>query len=230
MNKKAYFSNKSNWWPPQKTWHIFRRNWCFLLLFIMVAAMGLITVNLHNFLAISQPVKEAEILVVEGWLPDYAIKEAIGEFNSGKYQLVITTGLPLSKGYYLAEYKNFAQLAAATMVKLGFDPNKLVAVPGPEVMKDRTYASAIALREWLQGAKNPVKAINLYTFGPHARRSWLLFKKALAPEITVGVIAVAPQDYDPQYWWRTSEGVRTVIGETIAYVYARLSLGGLPKP
>ncbi len=216
-------------WPIQKIWILAIKKWWLCLLFIMVL-LGIYTINLHNFLAINQPVSQAEILVVEGWLPDYAIKEAIGEFNSGKYQLVITTGLPLSKGYYLAEYKNFAQLAAATMVKLGFDPNKLVAVPAPEVMKDRTYASAIALREWLQGAKNPVKAINLYTFGPHARRSWLLFKKALAPEITVGVIAVTPQDYDPQQWWRSSEGVRTVIGETIAYVYARLSLGGLPKP
>ena len=229
MSKNIFNFSKSTLWLPDKICKFFKNILVFCLLFIFTIIV-ISTVNLHNFLAVSQPVKEAEILVVEGWLPDYAIKEAIGEFNSGKYQMVITTGLPLSKGYYLAEYKNFAQLAAATMVKLGFDPNKLVAVPGPEVMKDRTYASAIALREWLEAAKNPVKAINLYTFGPHARRSWLLFKKALAPEITVGVIAVAPQDYDPQQWWGSSEGVRTVIGETIAYIYARLSLGGLPRP
>lgn len=229
MSKNLFNFYPKTLWLTHTICKSFKNIWWLCLLFVLTIIV-ISTVNLHNFLAVSQPVKEAEILVVEGWLPDYAIKEAIGEFNSGKYQMVITTGLPLSKGYYLAEYKNFAQLAAATMVKLGFDPNKLVAVPGPEVMKDRTYASAIALREWLEAAKNPVKAINLYTFGPHARRSWLLFKKALAPEITVGVIAVAPQDYDPQQWWGSSEGVRTVIGETIAYIYARLSLGGLPKP
>lgn len=28
-------------------------------------------------------------------------------------------------------------------------------------------------------------------------------------------------EYDPRHWWRTSEGVRNVVGESIAYLYAR---------
>jgi hypothetical protein len=27
-------------------------------------------------------------------------------------------------------------------------------------------------------------------------------------------------DYDPKHWWRYSEGVREILGETIAYMYA----------
>ena len=31
--------------------------------------------------------------------------------------------------------------------------------------------------------------------------------------------------YERRHWWRVSEGVREVLGETIAYIYARFSSG-----
>jgi hypothetical protein len=56
----------------------------------------------------------------------------------------------------------------------------------------------------------------------HARRSQLLFAKALGPEISVGIIAVPNPDYDARRWWRYSEGVKDVISETAAYLYTKL--------
>ena len=35
-------------------------------------------------------------------------------------------------------------------------------------------------------------------------------------------MALEDGQFDWKHWWRTSLGVRTVIGETIAYAYARL--------
>jgi len=55
----------------------------------------------------------------------------------------------------------------------------------------------------------------------HARRTRLLFEEALGKSITVGIIAVPNPDYDARRWWRYSDGVREVIGESIAYIYAR---------
>jgi len=103
---------------------------------------------------------------------------------------------------------------------LGFPEEKLQAVSAPAVIKDRTYASAVALREWLEDSDLKVGSINLYTFGVHARRSWLIFKQVLAP-IKVGVIAAKSLDYAPNKWWISSAGVREVIAEAIAYIYAR---------
>jgi hypothetical protein len=34
------------------------------------------------------------------------------------------------------------------------------------------------------------------------------------------VIAANDQTYDANHWWRSSNGVRDVMGELIAYVYA----------
>ena len=36
----------------------------------------------------------------------------------------------------------------------------------------------------------------------------------------IGIIAIPDPDYDARHWWRYSEGVREILGESIAYLYA----------
>ena len=62
----------------------------------------------------------------------------------------------------------------------------------------------------------------MITGGPHARRSRLMFEKALGKGVTVGVMAIPANDYDERHWWHSSQGVRIIIGEALAYAYARL--------
>jgi len=62
--------------------------------------------------------------------------------------------------------------------------------------------------------------VQLITEGLHARRSRLMFQRALGKQVQVGVSAIGGRDYDPEHWWRYSAGVRGVIGETVAYLYA----------
>lgn len=201
-------------------WVLTAQGWLLTLLGF-IAFMLLIVTNIHPFLAPYSPIK-AEVLVVEGWITDYAIEDAIKEFERGGYQKLITTGLPLERGYYLAQYKNFAELSAATLITLGFDREKLVAVPTPYAIRNRTSASAQALHQWLANSGLEVKGINVFSLDVHARRSWLIFKQVLAPDVNVGIIAVKSQSYDPNHWWVSSEGVRSIISEGIAYIYARL--------
>jgi hypothetical protein len=40
--------------------------------------------------------------------------------------------------------------------------------------------------------------------------------------VKVGIIAIPTPDYEARRWWRYSEGVRAVLGESIAYLYAKL--------
>ena len=63
-------------------------------------------------------------------------------------------------------------------------------------------------------------SIDIVSIGVHARRSWVLFEKAFS-SVDVGVIAIKPIRYDTTRWWLSSEGVRNVISESIAYLYAR---------
>ena len=63
--------------------------------------------------------------------------------------------------------------------------------------------------------------MNVLTEEAHARRTWLLFQEALGKDVQVGVISVPNPDYDASHWWLYSDGVRDVIAETIAYIYAK---------
>ena len=115
-----------------------------------------------------------------------------------------------------------AELAAAILKQAGFDARLLTAVPSPPgLTKDRTYGSAVALRNWLRNAYPELKQLDVLTLGTHSRRTRLLFQKALGDSIRVGIIAVQDRDFDPDRWWMSSSGFRTVLDEGIAYFYAR---------
>jgi len=49
----------------------------------------------------------------------------------------------------------------------------------------------------------------------------MLFLKAFGKELRVGVISVEDRDHDLDHWWRSSQAVREVLGEAIAYIYAK---------
>jgi hypothetical protein len=112
--------------------------------------------------------------------------------------------------------------AVGSLVAAGVPGAAIVEAMGAPVHQDRTYHSAVNVRRWLESQGITSSSVDVITLGPHARRSRLLFEAALGPDVTVGVYAVPDPRYDLAHWWRSSEGVRSVLGETIAYVYARL--------
>ena len=156
------YPNKKLWgfleYKPR--WGLTIQGWIVILGLIFLIGLGLLR-NIHPFLAYSMRVK-GEILIVEGWLGDRELKGAIAEFQQQDYQLLITTGTPLYRGHYLSEYQNFAQLSAATLTKLGFDPQKIAVVPTPQVQRDRSSKGAIAVKEWLTKQNLEIAGINLY--------------------------------------------------------------------
>lgn len=200
-------------------WGLTKVAW--LILLLSVTLIGVITTaRIHPFLSICEPI-EAEVLIVEGWVDDLVLAGASAEFERGNYQLILTTGGSISKGSYLQPYQNFAELAAATLVALKIPPERVVAIPAPEVKTDRTAASALAVKKWLRQSKEKISGVNLYSYDVHTRRSWWLFKQILSPEIEVGAISHPTLNYDSKKWYRSSSGVRAIVSETIAYLYAR---------
>ncbi len=177
--------------------------------------------SIYPFLALNRP-RGGELLVVEGWIPDYSLSDLRAEFAKGKYGLLLVTGNPILKGEPLAEYKNYADLTRAILLKNGWPEDKVVAVPSSEALRDRTYAAARALKEWISQSTISVRSFTIYSRGAHARRTWMLFQMALKGQAEVGVIASRDLRYDEKRWWKTSEGVRDILDEMIAYLYARL--------
>ena len=194
--------------------------WGWIVTVLVALAAGLVCVlNIHAFLAIDCPAK-GQVLVVEGWIPDYAIPGAISEFEKNGYRQLIAVGGPIELGSHLSEFKSYARLSQARLIALGFKGERLVVLETGDIKNDRTYESAKAVRRWVASNGMQVKGLDVYTLGAHAWRSRLLFQKAFGDGVAVGVIAAENQSYDPGDWWKSSNGVRNVMSELIAYVYA----------
>lgn len=207
------FRRRETWLP---TWR-----GCLLIVLLVFVGGIFLLLGIHPFLAPNHPIAGG-ILVVEGWAPDYAMKTVAQEFSGGTPGKVYVTGGPIEHGAPLSEFKTYAELGAATLSKCGLGTNAVQAVPAPLVQQDRTFNSALALRKYLDenGIAHP--AITLISVGPHARRSRLLYEKAFGKQTRIGIIALAPREYDPKRWWRSSQGVRAVLSEIFAYCYVRL--------
>jgi hypothetical protein len=210
-------------------WFVVRKElwgvwWCFCLLTasFLFMVMCLLIVNLHSFLAETRRV-DAKVLVVEGWTHGYCVDAAANEFKSGNYDHLLTTGGPVEgMGSSSAIYDSEAWQSAGSLRKAGLPANKVQSIPSLFVCRDRTCNSALALRAWLLTNAPAVDRINVLTEDAHARRTLLIFQEALGPDIQVGIISVPNPDYDATHWWRSSEGVREVSDETVAYLYAKL--------
>jgi uncharacterized SAM-binding protein YcdF (DUF218 family) len=177
--------------------------------------------GLYPFLAVTQRVS-ANALVVEGWVHRYGIRAAVDEFQKGSYERVFATGGPvIGNGGYVNDQQTAASVGAQSLVRAGIGPDVVQMVPSHVIGWDRTYCSAVALRDWLKQHDVTVSGINIVTEAVHARRTRLLFQKAFGGGVKVGIIAVPNPDYDAKHWWRYSEGMKDVISEGAAYLYAR---------
>ena len=190
-----------------------------IALFILLFLAVFLRYFIYSFLAVSKPIYPANILIVEGWLEEPNLRAAIAEFETGNYQHLVTVGGHINLGWFLSDYKTVAEIASVTLLSLGFDQDKLTAIPSEKTTRDRTAATAIAFREWLSNHQTEVQGINIYSNNVHARRSYLIYKSHLPSTVKLGVIATKSQGHTPDNWWKSSSGIKTIVMELIAYCY-----------
>ena len=187
---------------------------------VFLASYWLITC-IYPFLAENHRI-DANVLVVEGWIHEYAIRAAVKEFRTGSYEAVVATGGPVEgSGGYTNDFNTSANVGADLLKKDGLPASMLFVVPSRVMDRDRTYGSAVALKNWIDQHQVNVTGLNIITENVHARRSRLLFQRAFGNRVRLGVIAVQNPDYDPAHWWRYSEGLKDIVSEGCAYLYAK---------
>lgn len=192
-----------------------------IMLLVLIGIIWLYTATIHGFLAPDEPVK-ASVMVLEGFVPDYTVEEAFRIFRRDNYERMLVTGKKREKGSFLDFYKNDGTYTAASLDSLGMDMTKVVVIEADkDLTKDRTYYSAVKVKDWIKKNHPEIASLNLITIGCHGRRSHYLFQKAFGDEIEVGIISLPNNSYEPGSWWKSSHGFRQVIQETIAWVYAK---------
>ncbi|MEO8081711.1 MAG: hypothetical protein ABI641_14355, partial [Caldimonas sp.] len=118
-------------------------------------------------------------------------------------------------------FATFAERAADYLRRHGLGDATLVAVPAPPSAQERTYLSAVVVRDWARSTGTRLGAIDLFSSGVHARRSLIVFRMAFGPEVEIGVLAAEPNEYDKTHWWTTSTGAKAVLGEAISVAWTR---------
>jgi hypothetical protein len=191
-----------------------------VLLTLALAAAVIVWYGTYPFLAVNVPV-DSDVLVIESWMPTHMMNQVAAEFWRGHYQKVLVMRATFGGPYGLIEGQDSGEFAVNTLIKSGVPSDAVIPVFYEAVDRDRTYHAAIAAKKWIDGSGMAGKSFTVAAVGPHARRTRLMFMKALGDEVNLGMVALQDPLYDPKHWWHTSEGVRDIIGETIAYVYAR---------
>jgi hypothetical protein len=197
------------WWPT----------WLGLLCAAAVIVLPLLwwCICGESFLSLTRRLP-SEVLVVEGWIGYEGIRAAAAEFKERGYQYVVPTGDLISERWD-EERVSYAEMAQNELIRAGVPRDRIIVAPAKENATQRTYGSAVAVRQALQGKGILPKTLNVFTWGPHARRSLLVFTKVNRPETNVGVISWLPPGYQLPPWWRSSERARELLTETAGYLF-----------
>jgi hypothetical protein len=196
-----------------------------LLLVVVFATASLIALrHLASYLAANDPIttrdgRGASTLIVEGWLDEDGLDAAIAVIGRGRYERVIASGGPIDGWREGRSWPTYAERGADYLRRHGVTSIPVVAVAAPESAQDRTFLSAVVVREWLRRQGGRIDAVDLFSGGVHARRSRLVFRMAFGSEVDVGVFAAAPRRYTLERWWTTSDGVKAVLDEAISLAW-----------
>ncbi len=153
----------------------------------------------------------------------------IAAFRAGGYERIVTTGGPIDD-WPKPPQATFAELAADYLRHHGLGEASITAVPAPAVVRDRTYATAVAVREWARRSGGSPDVLDVYSAGAHARRSLLLYRMAFGPGVRIGVHAARDADYDGATWWRTGIGARAVLEQAVQWFWVKCFFRPAPGP
>jgi len=113
---------------------------------------------------------------------------------------------------------NYATEAEEILLRAGEPAERVIAAPARDTEGQRTFQAALAVRQLFDARGMSPKAVNVFTIGAHARRSRLIFSKALSPDTKVGCISWTPSDYHPsEPWWKSSDRADDLIKESAGY-------------
>jgi len=195
-----------------------------MLVALTAVAVALVA-NAPAYLAVTEPARGADgngarVLIVEGWMDDRELDQAVALFRHGRYERIVTTGGPIETWVGMpVPWNNYADRGARYLAAHGLADVTIDAVPAPASTQDRTFFSAVVVRDWAARQRIRLDAVDLLSVGVHARRSRMMFRAAFGPGVEVGVIAARPSFHDPQRWWKTSLGTKLVLGESISLVW-----------
>jgi hypothetical protein len=173
--------------------------------------------------------RPAEILVVEGWIGRDGVQAAAKEFVRHGYRYVITTGGLTSAERWDESSWSYAEGAQHELIRSGIPETQIIAATSRVVDRQRTFECAVAASRALQSKGIHARSLNVFTWGPHARRSRLVFAKVFQPDTDVGIVSWSPSTDRVGPWWHSSDRAKELLAETPGYFYEAFFNSGRPS-
>ena len=195
--------------------------WLGALVILLAIAMvvGLLFRNMALFLTVNEPVG-AEYLVIEGWMNKTELDQGFAYFAANDFKKAVIVGGPISNDFHGID-SSYAERAAGYLQPQGLTEEKRVIVRVPYSAQERTFLNAVMVREWFKQHGIAVTRLDVFSSGVHARRSRYLYRHAFGGDVAIGIIASQPRDFDPAYWWRTSDSGKSVAVEFAGWVLVK---------
>ena len=186
-----------------------------LILVVLSLSIYVIFQNVASFLAVNEPIG-ADYLVIEGWLGKKELKQAYQIFDGRDYKLAIVSGGPITDEFNSGP-PNYAERARQYLLSIDFLEEKLFAAPAPYSAQERTFLSAVMVRDWFTGQGIVVKSLDIFSGDVHARRSRHLYQLAFGEHVEIGVYASEPDEFDLSRWWQSSDAAKSVASELVGW-------------
>jgi len=203
------FRRRTVWWPTLLGWTA--------LLGCAAAAGSAWCLWGERFLSLTER-RPADVLVIEGWIGADGIRAAKGEFDNGGYVYAVATSGQTGDQWDSKRW-SYAREAEEKLLRLGVPRGRLILAEPRRMEIRRTFESALAVSGELSARGIRPQAIVVFTRGPHARRSRLVFAKVFSRATEVGVVAWTPPGYAREPWWHSSERAGDFIKESVGWVF-----------
>jgi len=220
----ALFRRREVWLPTA---------WGLLLGLLILAGVGaLLARGAYGFFAVDAPLPPRDgmptpVVVVEGWIDEEALSQAAALVRSAGYPRVIVSGGPIDDSF--SRFPNFAARAAETLRPQLPAGVRVDVVPSPRTAQDRSYASAVWVRDWAQREGLAMDRFDVITHSIHARRTRLVYRMAFGPDAAVGIRSTEPRQFDAPHWWRSSAAFKAQIGEALSLAYTHCCFWPAPR-
>jgi len=114
-------------------------------------------------------------------------------------------------------YTYIAELCAAGLRKRGIPADSIIILPSEERKTNRTFNSALAVRNWYLSGNFQQINLNIFTENIHARRTWILYRMALNDlEINTGIISTP---FNPEVKQHSKINSRNILRELSGIIY-----------
>ena len=184
---------------------------------------------LAAFLHVNEPVHDADVLIVEGWLSQRFAESVKEEFQKGTYKYILISGFA-DEIYSRYDGKEITKSdtspdapLASIRLQMGIDSTKIKIVEISNSVKiHRTFAMAQAAGKWLQNNDPSVRSVNICTSWNHGRKTWCAYRKILGDTFNVGILTFPKETIPVHKWWTTRGGFRWQVWALANYLYAVL--------